>query len=117
MEIYRAPNYLIIHLKRFKLKTGLFSNNNKNNIFIDFPIFDLDLSDYVIEKNNVFYDLYAIIEHFGDLDMGHYIAKCKNNNEWIEYNDSNVEIINSNNIVNNNAYVLFYKKKGLKDDF
>ena len=117
MEIYRAPNYLIIHLKRFKIKTSLFSNNNKNNIFIDFPIFDLDLSDYVIEKNNVFYDLYAIIEHFGDLDMGHYIAKCKNNNEWIEYNDSNVEIINSNNIVNNNAYVLFYKKKGLKDDF
>ena len=119
MEIYKPPNYLIIHLKRFKLKTGLFSNNNKNNIFIDFPINDLNLSEYVIEKNNnnVLYDLYAIIEHYGDLDMGHYMAKCKNNKEWIEFNDSSVEIIDSNNIVNNNAYVLFYKKKGLKDDF
>ena len=118
MEIYRPPNYLIIHLKRFKIKTGIFSSNNKNNIFIDFPINDLDLSDYVIgpEKNNVFYDLYGIIEHNGNLDMGHYIAKCKNNREWVEFNDSNVDV-NSDNIVNNNAYVLFYKKKGLKDDF
>ena len=118
MEIYRPPNYLIIHLKRFKIKTGIFSNNNKNNIFIDFPINDLDLSKYVIgpEKNNISYDLYGIIEHIGGLDMGHYIAKCKNDREWVEFNDSSVDI-NDNNIVNNNAYVLFYKKKGLKDDF
>jgi ubiquitin C-terminal hydrolase len=60
--------------------------------------------------------LYGIIEHNGNLDMGHYIAKCKNNREWVEFNDSNVDV-NSDNIVNNNAYVLFYIKKGLKDDF
>ena len=47
MEIYRAPIYLIIHFKRFK-KNGI--DLSKNSCFIDFPIHNLDLSEYISEK-------------------------------------------------------------------
>ena len=43
MEIYNAPNILIIHLKRFK-------NNQKIDSLIDFPIDSLDISEFVINK-------------------------------------------------------------------
>jgi ubiquitin C-terminal hydrolase len=30
------------------------------------------------EKQPVYYDLYAVANHFGDLDEGHYTAYCFN---------------------------------------
>ena len=62
-----------------------------------------------IEENNAIYDLYGIIEHFGTMSSGHYTAICKNNNKWINYNDSSLDI--NKNPVSKNAYVLFYKKQ------
>jgi ubiquitin carboxyl-terminal hydrolase 4/11/15 len=120
--IYKSPNYLIIHLKRFHLKNSFFSSklsSGKNECFIDFPIRNLDLSKIVIgkEKVNSIYDLYGIIEHFGGLSYGHYIAKCKNFGKWYEFNDSKVSLINDDKIVTQNAYILFYKKKGLENEF
>ena len=47
------------------------------------------------------------------MNGGHYVACCKNNVDanWYLFNDDNVsKIINSEIIVNKNAYILFYKK-------
>lgn len=59
MEIYRTPKILIIHLKRFKsgnVKTfGKYfyeSGGKKITDHIDFPIQNLDLSQYVIGDKN-----------------------------------------------------------------
>jgi ubiquitin C-terminal hydrolase len=44
---------------------------------IDFPVEGLDLSQYVLdttEKKKVKYDLYAVSNHFGSLNGGHYTA-------------------------------------------
>ena len=35
------------------------------------------------------YDLYAIVNHFGNLNGGHYTAYAKNpDGNWYDYNDS-----------------------------
>jgi ubiquitin carboxyl-terminal hydrolase 4/11 len=55
MEIYKTPKILIIHLKRFKSgnvknfgKYFYESGGKKITELIDFPIENLDLSEYVI---------------------------------------------------------------------
>jgi ubiquitin C-terminal hydrolase len=114
LQIYKAPNYLIIQLKRFKTEgyNNSFSGE-KNNEFVSYPIKNLDLSNYIVgpDKNNVKYDLYGVIEHSGTLNSGHYMAICKNDDKWILYNDSIFEEIN--NPVTENAYILFYKRQNL----
>eukprot|EP00828_Plagiopyla_frontata_P016653 TRINITY_DN2181_c0_g1_i6.p1 TRINITY_DN2181_c0_g1~~TRINITY_DN2181_c0_g1_i6.p1 ORF type:complete len:478 (+),score=115.13 TRINITY_DN2181_c0_g1_i6:215-1648(+) len=47
MKIYSAPEQLIIQLKRFKQGENILSSN-KIKTKIDFPLKDLDLTDYVI---------------------------------------------------------------------
>ena len=120
LNIYRAPNYLIIHLKRFRIRNGIKGQQfgRKNEVFISYPINNFDLSDYVIgpNKKKAIYNLYGVVEHFGSLSQGHYIAKCKNFGKWYLFNDQECDEINDN-IVSKNAYLLFYKRKGLENEF
>jgi hypothetical protein len=121
MQIHKSPHYLIIHLKRFKINNQIGNNESrtsnfhgeKNKAYIIFPTINLDISEYVNEPNNQkeIYDLYGIIQHYGNISSGHYKAICKNNDKWISYNDDEVEEITSP--VNENAYILFYKRKNL----
>ncbi|RVE54211.1 hypothetical protein evm_001038 [Chilo suppressalis] len=64
------------------------------------------------------YDLYAICYHHGDdLETGHYTAACKNpyDGHWYKFDDSRVTPVDDENayaeLVNNTAYMLFYKRK------
>ena len=47
MEIYKAPDYLIIHLKRFSHNRNTMFGTRKINEFINFPVNGLDLNPYV----------------------------------------------------------------------
>ena len=122
IDIFKPSNYLIIQFKRFKIKSNTpiisFFLNKKIDSFIDFPIKDLDLRNYVIgpEKNEAIYELYGIIEHSGGLSMGHYTAVCKNSNTWINYNDGIISIRKDKDVVTKNAYILFYKRKLLNNE-
>jgi hypothetical protein len=66
---------------------------------IDFPIKKgLDMSKYVVLKNeneNPTYDLYAVVNHYGNFGGGHYTAMCLNpeTNKWYEFDDSSVSEI------------------------
>ena len=52
-----------------------------------------------------------MICHIGGVNGGHYVSLCKTcNNDWKLYNDDNV-ITYKNSIINDKAYILFYKKK------
>ena len=110
LQIYKPPIYLIILLKRYGLKKTY--NNfygEKNNTFVTYPINNFDIREYIEgpEKNKAIYDLYGVIEHYGTVSQGHYTAICKNDNRWICYNDSNIEV--TNDPVSKKAYILFYK--------
>ena len=106
---WNFPNVLVIDIKRFN------SMNKKNQIFIDFPLENLDLSKYVVgyDKNKYIYDLFGVSNHSGSVMGGHYTSFVKNaNGKWYHYNDTSVaEVALSKQIITPKAYCLFYRKK------
>ncbi|CAD8054281.1 unnamed protein product [Paramecium sonneborni] len=123
MEIYRAPQILIIHLKRFKtnrisnLGNFYFSNGTQKITSLVQFAHELNLNNYVLSKQagdnqNYIYDLYGVDNHYGGIGGGHYTAYAYNSvlNKWIDYNDSNARTTSSN-VVSEAAYLLFYRRR------
>lgn len=108
LVFWSLPNILIIDLKRWN------SNLLKNKINIMSEICNLDLRKYVIgyNKDSYIYDLYAVSNHSGGVNGGHYYCNIKNaNNKWYNFNDTFISEISINNIITNHTYCLFYRKK------
>lgn len=105
--IWSSPKMLIIQLKRFDYM------GNKLNHNVTFPLDNLDISKYSSKyNNNTKYELYATCNHLGGTNGGHYVACCKNDDKWYNFDDQNVSLIKDNNmVINNSAYLLFYKSK------
>ena len=121
LRIYKTPLYLIIQLKRFKKYDGMFSQSEeKNDTFINYPKENLDISPYIEntnenEKKNAKYNLYAIVQHHGNINRGHYTAICYNNTyNWLFFNDSQVKMTSTP--ISKNAYLLFYKKINMENN-
>jgi len=127
MEIYKTPEFLIIHFKRFSHQRNTMFGSRKINLQIDFPVESLDMSSYLVEGpaldglvgQRYMYDLYAISNHYGTLNAGHYTAFCKNPiaNKWYEFDDSQVRNAGTtlqdvqNTVMTKAAYVLFYRRR------
>ena len=56
------------------------------------------------------YKLFGIINHVGNLNYGHYYSYIKLENEWYEFNDSNVFKINNLTYYSSTVCALFYEK-------
>jgi len=111
IKTWTFPNYLIIHFKRFT------NSGSKIHTHIDFPIEDLNLTEYVSKDkgdlNNYIYSLYAVNYHSGTASGGHYWSVCKNlDSKWYVFNDANVS--QCNNLLSKDAYMLFYYRKYIK---
>ena len=112
MDIWSAPKVLIIHLKRFQ------SNIYKTRKLVEKVTYPdiLDLSSYIAgpdqDKDNNKYKLYAIIEHVGTLESGHYntIIYQSQEDKWYKYSDENVQVIKKGKAHSQDAYVLFYMR-------
>jgi ubiquitin C-terminal hydrolase len=116
MEIYRLPDIFVVQLKRFtKHKIGI-----KLDIMIDYPVEGLDMSPFVkIDPQDKIYDLFGVVCHVGMIACaGHYTAFCLNpvDMKWYYYDDANVREVKKEQVVTRNAYILFYKKRSLKND-
>lgn len=61
------------------------------------------------------YDLYAVVNHFGRLGAGHYVAYCKNrvDGRWHGYNDRSVSELDESEVPSSSAYLLFYARRDL----
>ena len=112
LQLYKLPIILIIQLKRFTNSSRFFFNN-KNDTEIDLPIYNLELTDYIVgnKDKKYCYELFAVNRHFGISIGGHYTAICKNGNKWYEFDDEDVSEYQPSKLVSNNAYLLFYKLK------
>jgi len=64
------------------------------------------------------YDLFGVVNHYGNLGFGHYTAYAKNfkNEEWHQFDDSSVSKESPNGVCTPAAYVLFYKRRNWKFD-
>jgi ubiquitin carboxyl-terminal hydrolase 2/21 len=112
IEFFSLPEILVIDFKRFN------NSLRKNQVLIDYPLEDLDLSKYVIgyNKEDYKYDLYGICNHSGSVMGGHYTSYVKNENgKWYHFNDLSVSEIVKEKLVSPKAYCLFYRKKNRKD--
>ena len=97
LELYKVPKIMCIHLKRFTQRQGgrhshrkgyigmafaQIAGSEKNGALINYPVEGLDMRPFVLglqdEPEPVYYDLYAVSNHYGSLNGGHYTAYCKN---------------------------------------
>jgi ubiquitin C-terminal hydrolase len=111
LMFWSLPTILVIDIKRFN------SSNRKNQILVDFPLTNLNLSKYVIgyNKETFVYDLYGVCNHSGSVLGGHYTSFVKNaNDKWYHYNDTSVLEIQENQILTSKAYCFFYRKIRIK---
>ncbi|EPQ56117.1 hypothetical protein GLOTRDRAFT_137950 [Gloeophyllum trabeum ATCC 11539] len=132
LSLSRLPPVLIIHLKRFSFK-GPFTD--KIESFVDFPLRNLDLTNYMppplppgVDKSQMDggqhlsrddprvqlppykYDLYGVTNHFGSLSSGHYTAFIASRGGWLYCDDSRVTTADPKEVVGKPAYVLYYKR-------
>ncbi|XP_073217700.1 ubiquitin carboxyl-terminal hydrolase 31 isoform X2 [Lepidochelys kempii] len=65
-----------------------------------------DPEDYV-------YDLYAVCNHHGTMQGGHYTAYCKNSVDglWYCFDDTDVLQLAENEVCKQTAYILFYQRR------
>ena len=110
MELYYLPKILIICFKRFIKESFRW---RKNEEFIDFPINNLDMKEFIVgpDKPHSKYDLFAVSQHFGSTNFGHYTAVCKNFDKWFSYNDSSIHSCSENDAKSSAAYILFYRRQ------
>ncbi|XP_070809962.1 ubiquitin carboxyl-terminal hydrolase 8 [Pituophis catenifer annectens] len=109
IEIWKLPPVLLVHLKRFSYDGRW---KQKLQTSVDFPLENLDLSQYVIGPKSTLkrYNLFSVSNHYGGLDGGHYTAYCKSaaKQRWYKFDDHEVSDISASSVKSSAAYILFY---------
>jgi ubiquitin C-terminal hydrolase len=114
LDIYRLPEILIVHLKRFSMSPYYEDVWSKTDTCVDFPL-QCDLSEFVVGDGKEEYDLVAASNHHGSMAGGHYTAFCKVDKEWVFFDDEDSVLVEEPGKIREmgeSAYVLFYKRRG-----
>ena len=149
------PNILIVTLRRFEFNYDLMKRLKVND-YCEFPM-ELDMESFTqegIERLETMkaqelagdlqelpklkypeeyykYKLRGIIIHLGTADNGHYYSFIRHENQWLEFNDTNIRVVDPRDIPgeafggeekfafngqsnikyrNRNAYILLYER-------
>ncbi|XP_068154272.1 ubiquitin carboxyl-terminal hydrolase 2 isoform X2 [Drosophila tropicalis] len=115
LDISKLPPVLVVHLKRFyadPIKSGAYI---KKQNYLRFPLENLEMTPYIAraESRTVtpkIYQLYAVSNHYGTMEGGHYTAFCKSANykRWYKFDDQIVSTLDTSSVVSSAAYILFY---------
>ncbi|KAJ0023791.1 hypothetical protein NQD34_003690 [Periophthalmus magnuspinnatus] len=115
-DLWSLPRILVVHLKRFSYNRCW---RDKLDTVVDFPIRDLNMSEFVCDPKAgpYIYDLIAVSNHYGGMGGGHYTAYGKNkmDGKWYYFDDSSVSSASEDQIVTKAAYVLFYQRRDEED--
>ncbi|RCK55049.1 Ubiquitin carboxyl-terminal hydrolase 8 [Candida viswanathii] len=117
LKIQMVPAVLTLHLKRFKHDL----NSTKIESKIEIPMF-LNISKYCAEQETQqqegagerggrvkeIYELFGVVVHEGSISTGHYTVYIKNSGQWYKCDDSVVSLVSQDEVLNSNAYLLFY---------
>ncbi|KAI8874254.1 peptidase C19, ubiquitin carboxyl-terminal hydrolase 2, partial [Ramicandelaber brevisporus] len=122
MDLWKLPEILIVHLKRFSQKRYL---REKLDVPVNFPLEGLDIAPYLTgsepgsssssssNTESTVYNLFAISNHFGGLGGGHYTAHAKNSRDghWYNFDDSRASrFSDTESLTSSSAYILFYAR-------
>ncbi|XP_071620745.1 LOW QUALITY PROTEIN: ubiquitin carboxyl-terminal hydrolase 43, partial [Heliangelus exortis] len=131
LSLWTLPDILIIHLKRFR---QVAEQRHKLSTLVRFPLRGLDMAPHVAQRgqgpgkllgrwgswqpprcspHDYLYDLYAVCNHHGSMQGGHYTAYCCNalDGRWYSYDDSRVEGVREEEVSTRSAYILFYQRR------
>ncbi|XP_029431895.1 ubiquitin carboxyl-terminal hydrolase 31 isoform X2 [Rhinatrema bivittatum] len=104
---------------------------------VKFPLLGLDMTPHVVKRSqsswslpshwspwrrpyglgrdpeDYVYDLYAVCNHLGTMQGGHYTAYCKNSVDglWYCFDDSDVQPLAEEEVCKQTAYILFYQRR------
>jgi len=130
MKLWRLPNILIVHLKRFEIKNAI--RHEKLDTMVEFPVLGLDMSKYcsgthwanrsefdsmVDGSVDATYDLFGVVNHFGRMGFGHYTSFCSQwddegiSSQWHLFDDFQVKAAKSSDVSSPAAYILFYRRR------
>ncbi|XP_012281573.1 ubiquitin carboxyl-terminal hydrolase 8 [Orussus abietinus] len=117
-DFVKLAPILVIHLNRFGESDGWLE---KRNTAVDFPFTNFNLKPYLVADNDARpappahhynYSLYAMSNHYGTMQSGHYTAFCKSaaQNKWYKYDDQTVTEASPTLVKSQktSAYLLFY---------
>ncbi|XP_009791289.1 uncharacterized protein [Nicotiana sylvestris] len=110
----KAPSVAAFHLKRFENDGSFVEKVDKH---VSFPL-ELDLLPYTdnnqINNGEMKYDLYAVIVHSGFSSCsGHYYSFIRSApDEWYKFDDSEVFRVQEDLVLEEEAYIMFYAKRG-----
>jgi ubiquitin carboxyl-terminal hydrolase 2/21 len=115
LQVFRFPRVLVLHHKRFG------NSRKKVRTSIDFPRTSFDASPLAyadgLHPNGItppIYELYAVIDHSGRLNFGHYVAKCvdPHSGSWYKFDDEDAREFHDRDCFDGaGAYMLFYRLK------
>lgn len=134
LSLWTLPDVLIIHLKRFRQEGD---RRMKLQNMVKFPLSGLDMTPHVVKRSqsswslpshwspwrkpyglgrdpeDYIYDLYAVCNHHGTMQGGHYTAYCKNSvdGQWYCFDDSEVQQLSESEVCKQTAYILFYQRR------
>jgi len=129
-KIWGCPPLLLLQLNRFHSRRG---NSWKVHTFVDFSS-KLDLRRFMAQEQGTEeasspteladeealhslsqsitgYELYGVVNHFGSMGAGHYTSCVKCNGRWYACSDDRVEVINEEEVVSAQAYLLFFARQ------
>lgn len=134
MKLWRLPNILIVHLKRFEVKNAV--RQDKLDTMVEFPLDGLDMAIHccgpivahqggsstgtgtlVDASFGAKYDLFGVVNHYGRMGFGHYTAFCipwdedGQSGRWHLYDDSKVQPADPMDVSSPGAYILFYRRQ------
>ncbi|XP_061823673.1 ubiquitin carboxyl-terminal hydrolase 31-like [Nerophis lumbriciformis] len=134
LSLWTLPDILILHLKRFR-QDG--DRRMKMQNMVKFPLTGMDMAPHMVKRSqsswslpshwspwrrpygmgrdpeDYLYDLYAVCNHHGTMQGGHYTAQCKNSidGQWYCFDDSDVHPVSEEVVCKQTAYILFYQRR------
>lgn len=123
LTISRLPVVACLHLKRFEqTATG---SRSKVTTPVSFPK-TLDMGPFMSSARNTSlspefcdsahykYELFAVVNHMGNLQSGHYTSFIRQTSSWFRCDDSLITKASIEQVLNSEAYLLFYHKKSIR---
>ncbi|KAM3402919.1 hypothetical protein ACQJBY_006614 [Aegilops geniculata] len=111
LKVEQAPEVLVIQLKRFQ---NLGSDISKIHDMVKYQL-ELDLNPFMSSPDDKpqCYDLYGVVEHWGNTAKGHYVCYIRSSEtDWFLFDDDKIVKMTEDRFLEKKAYVLFYVKKG-----
>jgi len=122
LTMSKLPVVACFHLKRFEhTATG---TRNKITTQVSFP-YQLDMKPFMASTRNrsgegkgeseeYKYELFAVVNHLGTLQSGHYTCFIRQNITWFRCDDALITKASIEQVLSSEAYLLFYHKKTIR---